>query len=34
VDKVARANDGLSIPENATVKVEEVLGEVVIVRKH
>src|SRR5688572_29123637 len=32
VDKVARANDGLSIPENATVKVEEVLGEVVIVR--
>lgn len=34
IDKVARANDGVAIPENVTVKVEEVLGEVVIVRKH
>lgn len=34
IDKVARAGDNSSIPENATVTVEEVLGEVVIVRKH
>lgn len=34
IDKVARAGDDASIPENSTVRVEEVLGEVVIVRKH
>jgi membrane protein implicated in regulation of membrane protease activity len=34
IDKVARAGDDSSIPENATVTVEDVLGEVVIVRKH
>jgi membrane protein implicated in regulation of membrane protease activity len=33
IDKIARAGDNASIPENSTVKVEEVLGEVVIVRK-
>jgi membrane protein implicated in regulation of membrane protease activity len=33
VDKIARAQDGDVIPENASVKVEEVLGEVVVVRK-
>jgi membrane protein implicated in regulation of membrane protease activity len=33
IDKVARARDESSIPENTTVKVEEVLGEVVIVRR-
>jgi membrane protein implicated in regulation of membrane protease activity len=34
IDKIARSGDDVSIPENATVKVEDVLGEVVIVRKH
>jgi len=34
IDKVARAGDENAIPENTTVTVEEVLGEVVIVRKH
>jgi membrane protein implicated in regulation of membrane protease activity len=33
IDKVARARDGSSIPEHTTVRVEEVLGEVVIVSK-
>lgn len=33
VDKVARAGDNGAIPENTVVTVEEVLGEVVIVRK-
>lgn len=32
VDKTARAADGSAVSENAVVKVEEVLGEVVIVR--
>lgn len=34
IDKVARGGDEAPIPENATVRVEAVLGEVVIVRKH
>jgi membrane protein implicated in regulation of membrane protease activity len=34
IDKVARAGDNGTIPENALVKIEEVLGEVVIVRKN
>jgi membrane protein implicated in regulation of membrane protease activity len=34
IDKVARARDGSSIPEHCTVRVEEVLGEVVIVSRH
>lgn len=34
IDKVARADDNGAISENALVKIEEVLGEVVIVRKH
>jgi membrane protein implicated in regulation of membrane protease activity len=33
IDKVARAGDDAGIPENTTVRVEDVLGEVVIVRK-
>ena len=33
IDKVARARDGASIPEHTTVRVEEVLGEVVIVSR-
>ena len=33
VDKVAQARDGLAIPENTPVKVDEVLGETVIVKK-
>jgi membrane protein implicated in regulation of membrane protease activity len=33
VDKVARTNDGQQVPENSSVRVEEVLGEVVIVRR-
>jgi membrane protein implicated in regulation of membrane protease activity len=34
VDKIARTNDGQQVPENASVRVEEVLGEIVIVKKH
>ena len=34
IDKIARAGDDSGIPENSVVRVEEVLGEVVIVRKH
>jgi hypothetical protein len=33
IDKVARARDGAAIPEHTTVRVEEVLGEVVIVSR-
>jgi membrane protein implicated in regulation of membrane protease activity len=33
IDKIARAHDGATIPEHATVRVEEVLGEIVVVRK-
>ena len=33
VDKIARARDGGAVPENAAVRVEEVLGETVIVTK-
>ncbi len=32
VDKMARTADGQAVPENAAVRVEEVLGEVAIVR--
>ena len=31
VDKIAKSRDGSAVPENSTVKIEEVLGEVVIV---
>ena len=34
MDKIARTRDGVPIPENAAVKVDEVLGETVIVRQH
>ncbi len=34
VDKIARTRDGAAIPENASVRIEEVLGETVIVKKH
>ncbi|MBL8231358.1 MAG: hypothetical protein JNL98_22885 [Bryobacterales bacterium] len=33
VDRIARSKDGSPIPENSSVKVEEVLGEIVIVSK-
>jgi membrane protein implicated in regulation of membrane protease activity len=33
IDKIARATDGQSIPEHASVRVEEVLGEVVVVKR-
>lgn len=33
VDKVARTSDGILIPENVSVEVEEVLGETVIVKR-
>lgn len=32
IDKIARSGDGKSIPENHSVKIEEVLGELVVVR--
>jgi membrane protein implicated in regulation of membrane protease activity len=34
IDKIAQSRDGLAIPENTPVHIEEVLGETVIVRKH
>ena len=34
VDKVAQARDGLAIAENTAVKIDEVLGETVIVKKN
>jgi membrane protein implicated in regulation of membrane protease activity len=34
VDKIARAGDGRAIPENTPVRIEEVLGETVVVTKH
>lgn len=34
VDKIAQSRDGLAIPENTPVQIEEVLGETVIVKKH
>jgi membrane protein implicated in regulation of membrane protease activity len=33
VDKIARCQDGQPVPENSVVRVEEVLGEVVVVRR-
>ena len=33
VDKIARSRDGSPVPENAAVRVDEVLGEMVIVSK-
>ena len=34
MDKIARTRDGVPIPENTAVKVDEVLGETVIVKTH
>jgi membrane protein implicated in regulation of membrane protease activity len=34
MDKIARTRDGVSVAENASVLIDEVLGETVIVRKH
>jgi membrane protein implicated in regulation of membrane protease activity len=34
VDKIARGRDPEPIPENASVRVDEVLGETVIVKRH
>jgi hypothetical protein len=33
VDKVAQSRDGLALPENTPVKIDEVLGETVIVKR-
>ena len=33
VDKIARSRDGVAIPENAVVRIEELLGETVIVHR-
>jgi membrane protein implicated in regulation of membrane protease activity len=33
IDKIARSQDGQPIPENSVVRIEEVLGEIVIVRR-
>jgi membrane protein implicated in regulation of membrane protease activity len=33
VDKIARARDGALIPENSAVRIEEVLGETVVVTR-
>ncbi|MBI1750672.1 MAG: hypothetical protein HY234_05540 [Acidobacteria bacterium] len=33
IDKIARSQDGAAIPENAVVRIEDVLGETVVVRR-
>jgi len=33
VDKIARSHDGQPIPENSVAKVEEILGETLVVRR-
>jgi membrane protein implicated in regulation of membrane protease activity len=33
VDKIARANDGQSIAENTSVRVEQVVGELIVVKR-
>jgi hypothetical protein len=33
VDKIARSHDGAPVPEHSTVRVEEVLGETIVVRR-
>ena len=33
VDKIAKAQDNKAIPENAVARVEEVLGETLVVRR-
>jgi membrane protein implicated in regulation of membrane protease activity len=33
VDKIARSSDGGAIPENSLVKIHQVLGEIVVVRR-
>jgi membrane protein implicated in regulation of membrane protease activity len=33
VDKIARTQDGTAVPENSMVKIEEVLGETVVVKR-
>ncbi len=32
VDKVARSHNGAAVPENAIVKIEQVMGEMVVVK--
>lgn len=32
IDKIARTSDGAAVPENAMVRIEEILGETVIVK--
>jgi membrane protein implicated in regulation of membrane protease activity len=34
IDKIARTQGGGAVPENSSVRIEEVLGEVVIVKPH
>lgn len=34
VDKIAQSRDGAAIPENTSVRIDEILGETVIVKKH
>jgi membrane protein implicated in regulation of membrane protease activity len=34
IDKIARAHDDEMIPENVSVRVEQALGEIVVVRRH
>jgi hypothetical protein len=33
MDKIARTRDGVAIAENASIRIDEVLGETVIVKK-
>ncbi|MGH9795557.1 MAG: hypothetical protein ACRD5G_12360 [Candidatus Acidiferrales bacterium] len=33
IDKIARAHDGQAIPENSVARVEDILGEVLVVRR-
>lgn len=34
IDKIAQSRDGTAIPENTSVRIDDVLGETVIVKKH
>jgi membrane protein implicated in regulation of membrane protease activity len=34
VDKIAQSHDGTAIPEHASVRIDQIVGETVIVKKH
>jgi hypothetical protein len=34
IDKVARSKDGQAVPENTIVVIEQILGEIVVIRPY